>query len=313
MRGKWRAAMRAAALLAFMMLAAPALTVLALTVLAQTALALTALAQTTPAQTTPARVVSMNLCSDQLAMLLAGPDQLVSVSFLARDPLVSSMAEEAGSWPVNYGQAEEIFLLQPDLVITGFWSAPLTQRLLTQLGIRVERLAIARNLEEMRANIRQMGEWLGRPQEADALLARFEADLELLRAADPEPLQRPRAAIYAANGYMSGMNSLSDQLIRLAGLNNIAAELGLQQSQVLDLERLVLARPDLVITDQKYAGWSRAEALMEHRAVRLAGRESAVRDHYWTCGTPHIIRAVAELAAAKRRVVTARQLAQAGR
>ena len=298
MQGKGRKAIRAAALLAYIMLAAPALT---------------AVAQTPPAQAgAPARVVSMNLCTDQLAMLLAGPDQLISVSFLARDPLVSSMAEEAGGWPVNHGQAEEIYLLQPDLVITGFWSAPLTQRLLNRLGIRVERLAIARNLEEMRSNIRQMGEWLGRPDEAADLISQFEADLELLRAGDPEPLQRPRAAIYAANGYMSGMNSLSDSLIKLAGLNNIAAELGLQQSQVLDLERLVLASPDLVITDQKYAGWSRAEALMEHRAVRLAGRESAVRDQYWTCGTPHIIQAVAELAAVKRRLVTTRQLARAG-
>ena len=44
------------------------------------------------AQEAPARVVSMNLCTDQLAMLLAAPGQLLSVSKLARDPMSSAMA-----------------------------------------------------------------------------------------------------------------------------------------------------------------------------------------------------------------------------
>jgi iron complex transport system substrate-binding protein len=34
----------------------------------------------------PARVVSVNLCTDQLAMLIAAPGQLQSVSWLAADP-----------------------------------------------------------------------------------------------------------------------------------------------------------------------------------------------------------------------------------
>ena len=37
----------------------------------------------------PQRVVSMNLCTDQLAMMLAGPGQLISVSHLGHDPAVS--------------------------------------------------------------------------------------------------------------------------------------------------------------------------------------------------------------------------------
>ena len=41
----------------------------------------------------PARVVSINLCTDQLAMLLAAPGQLLSVSHLAREPQSSSMLE----------------------------------------------------------------------------------------------------------------------------------------------------------------------------------------------------------------------------
>ena len=64
----------------------------------------------------PERVVSMNLCTDQLAMMLAAPGQLVSVSHLASEVQSSSMVEEARAYPMNRGQVEQVFLMRPDLV-----------------------------------------------------------------------------------------------------------------------------------------------------------------------------------------------------
>ena len=56
------------------------------------------LAPAAPAGAAPLRVVSINLCTDQLAMLLAAPGQLVSVTHLARDPEASVMALQTISW-----------------------------------------------------------------------------------------------------------------------------------------------------------------------------------------------------------------------
>lgn len=84
----------------------------------------------------PQRVLSMNLCTDQLAMLLAAPGQLISVSYLAQDPRASVMAEEAMTYDVNHGLAEEIFLLQPDLVLAGSFTTPATTALLRRLASR---------------------------------------------------------------------------------------------------------------------------------------------------------------------------------
>ena len=67
----------------------------------------------------PQRVVSMNLCTDQLAMLLAAPGQLISVSYLAQDARSSAMAEAAQGFEMNHGLAEEIAFLRPDLVLAG--------------------------------------------------------------------------------------------------------------------------------------------------------------------------------------------------
>src|SRR5690606_9543877 len=71
----------------------------------------------------PRRVVSVNLCTDELAMLLAAPGQLVSVSHIAHDPLSNPMAAAARAYPANYGRAEEIWLLEPDLVLAGEFTA----------------------------------------------------------------------------------------------------------------------------------------------------------------------------------------------
>src|SRR5690606_31042246 len=70
-----------------------------------------------PAESAPQRVVSMNLCTDQIAMLLAAEGQLISVSDLAADPRMSSMADKAAAYHENHGRAEEIYLMRPDLVI----------------------------------------------------------------------------------------------------------------------------------------------------------------------------------------------------
>ncbi len=65
----------------------------------------------------PMRVVSINLCTDQLAMMLAAPGQLVSVSHLATEEQSSSMVDEARAYPANRGQVEQVFLMQRSLLL----------------------------------------------------------------------------------------------------------------------------------------------------------------------------------------------------
>ena len=106
----------------------------------------------------------MNLCTDQLAMLLADPGQLISVSNLALDPLSSAMVEEAQAYPVNRGGAEQIFLMHPDLVLAGTYTARASVDLLRGLGIEVVQLPPADRLEDVADHMRQIGAALGHPE-----------------------------------------------------------------------------------------------------------------------------------------------------
>jgi iron complex transport system substrate-binding protein len=248
----------------------------------------------------PQRVVSMNLCTDQLAMLLAAPGQLLSVSYLASDPHGSAMAEAAKVYPPNRGLAEEVYLMQPDLVLAGSFTTRATVAMLQRLGVRVEIFEPAYGLDDIPDRIRQMGMVLGRTQAAEAIVAQFEADLRAFRE---DVSRNPRAAIYAANGYTQGDRSLSGQILLTAGFANVAAEAGYDGGGILPLELLVMLTPEAIITSRPYPGASRAEEVMVHPAL-LAAQDARVRgsfaDRDWVCGTPFALRAVAKMAALRR-------------
>ncbi|MBN2905099.1 MAG: ABC transporter substrate-binding protein [Rhodobacteraceae bacterium] len=247
----------------------------------------------------PSRVVSMNLCTDQLALLVADPGQIVSVSKLGADPMSSAMPEAARGYPLNSGQAEEIFLMRPDLVLAGRFSDPATVDMLRRLGVRVERFDLTRRLDEVPDRLRQMGQALGREARAEALIAEFEANLARLGGDDT---MRPEAAFFYANGYTQGAGTLSDDILTHAGFANLSARLGKSGGGRLALEQLVMADPDLLIVSRPYPATSRAEEVMAHPALR-ATRAAAVpmfSGPDWVCGTPHVLRAVARMDARRR-------------
>ncbi|MEM9012415.1 MAG: ABC transporter substrate-binding protein [Pseudomonadota bacterium] len=254
----------------------------------------------------PRRVVSMNLCTDQLAMLVAAPGQLVSVSYLAQDPSASAMVEEAQAYGTNRGLAEEIFMIEPNLVIAGTFTTRATVGLLRRLGVPLVEFAPANGLEDVRDRLAQMGAVLGREAAAAHLIADFDAGLAELRVGEGA---RPQAATYYANNYTSGTGTLASAVIEAAGLDNLADELGITGGGRLALETLVTEAPDLVITGRQFETPALAQEVLTHPALAaLQDRAGTapVADRDWICGTPHVLAAIRRLAAARDAVLDRR-------
>ena len=77
------------------------------------------------------RVVSLNLCTDQMLVLLA-PEKVAALSPLARDPALSFVAPQAEHLPVVRASAEAVLRLHPDLVLAAPYGAQTTLALLQQ-------------------------------------------------------------------------------------------------------------------------------------------------------------------------------------
>lgn len=243
----------------------------------------------------PERVVSVNLCTDQLALDLAAPGQLISVSELAHDANSSAMAEAARALPTNGSGAEEVYLLNPDLVLAGTFTDPATVEMLRGLGVAVEVFAPARSLSDIPVLMRKMGAALGRETEAEKRVAAFLAR----RAALSDTVDaRPRAALYYVNSYTLGDNTLAGDILTAAGFSNVATEVGLTHGGTLPLERLVMLQPDVIVTGRDYPGQARAEDNLVHPALKsLTGTRVAatLTDRDWICGTPRVLDAVARM------------------
>ena len=245
----------------------------------------------------PRRVVSMNLCTDQLAMLIGGPGQLYSVSHFASQPDASVLAKEARRYVTNHGLAEEIFLMRPDLIIAGTFSTRVTVSLLRRLGFHVEEFSPAASFADIRRNIRYMGRILGRKTRAENLVQAFD---EAIGGASRHGKLRGIAALYYAKSYTSGGGTLAAEVVEYADLINLGSKLGFSGVTKLPLEVLVMSKPDLIIRGSE-GGKSpaRAQEVFMHPALRALSHgpgRAAVADKYWICGAPFTAKAVSQLA-----------------
>lgn len=258
----------------------------------------------------PKRVVSINSCADQLAMLLSAEGQLYSVSALAADPSGSVLAADAKRYVLNNGFAEEIFMMHPDLVLAGTYTARASVTMLRRLGVRVEDLPPTNTFAEIREQIRHVGDLLGRNQRADELVAELDANLDAIPPKQAGQ-HRPLAVLHYFNNYTSGSNTLAGEVVALSGFRNLGTELGLVGTVHLPLELLIMAAPDVVIAENKtekvdihaYDGF-------DHPALKAStgGKPfTSIPDKYWVCGAPFTAEAVLRLA---REAQTIRDTAQ---
>ena len=243
--------------------------------------------------TAPLRVVSINLCTDQLAMTLAAPGQLVSVSSLAQDPRTSLMADRAAAFPANHGRAEEIYLLRPDVVLASSFTTPATLSMLRRLGVPVATFEPETSLDGVTRSILQMGQALGREAEAHDMAARFRGDLAALRA---QGGAGPLAATWAANGYMTGTETLSADVLRAAGFDLVAERLGMRFGASIPLESLLMTDPDAVVTGPPDGAPARADDVVPHPPLaRSRAALIEVDDREWICGLPQVLAAGRDL------------------
>ncbi len=244
-----------------------------------------ALAPALPAMAAPERVVSLNLCTDQMLVLLA-PEKIAALSRLARDPALSYVADRAAAYPAVRPYAETVLALKPDLVLAGSFGAQATLALLERQGIQVLRVGLPRDFAQIRAEIRTLAAALGVPERGEALIADMDARLASVR---PPSGRRLRALAWEPRGYTPGPGSLSHAVLEAAGLDDMAT------GRHVGLEQLLLHPPDLLVTPPPARFPSLATDLLHHPATRGIPRREIPPD-LTICAGPFTAEAVQRLA-----------------
>jgi iron complex transport system substrate-binding protein len=194
------------------------------------------------------RIASMNVCTDQLLVPLADPGQILGLSRFSRDAWQSFVADEARRFPSLSGGAEDILVLRPDIVVASLFDKRSTRELLRQNGLRLAEFAVPRNLDEVKAQIRQMGEITGHPDRAAAEVARLDAAIAKARQTVVE--KRYRVLPLSRRGFVTGSDSLVSSILDEIGLLNAAGDLGVGMGGFASLEAIVSLKPDFLLVSE---------------------------------------------------------------
>src|SRR5688572_25605870 len=170
------------------------------------------LALAAPAAAAPQRVASLNLCTDELLLMLAAPAQIASVTHLAQDPAETVLWRQARRYRRNDGSLLSVAPLRPDLVVTMGGGGRDRLRLAARLGIATIDLPFAQSLADVETAVARLSAALGRPAAGRALLRRMAA----LRASAPPT--RTDAIWLGGGGRTVAPAGLEAQWMALAGL-----------------------------------------------------------------------------------------------
>jgi iron complex transport system substrate-binding protein len=142
---------------------------------------------------------------------------------------------------------EALVALGVDTLITSASVAGRQERArLGRLGIEVVELDTATLAGTLEA-IAELGRRAGRPAEAAALVARIEAGLAAIGArAAPLPARRVLVVVGRDPLYVAGPGSHLDELVRLAGGVNVAADLGAPYAPAA-LEAMLARAPEVIV------------------------------------------------------------------
>jgi iron complex transport system substrate-binding protein len=194
------------------------------------------------------RIVSMNVCTDQLLLPLADPAQILGLSRFSRDAWQSWAAADARRYPSLSGGAEDVLVLKPDIVLASLFDKRSTRELLKAQGLRLAEFSVPRNLDEVKAQIRKMGEIVQHRDRAEAEIARLDAAMTRARQVVVE--KHYSVLPVSRRGWVAGSDNLVSSLLTETGLFNAASKLGVGGGGLVSLEEIVMAKPDFLLVSE---------------------------------------------------------------
>jgi len=250
------------------------------------------------------RIASINLCTDQLLVTLADPEQILGLSPFARDPFRSWDKTKAAQFRLLSGEAEDVLALKPDLVVAGRFTKRATRELLKDKGLKVAEFAPARSLDEVKKQLREMGTLVKHPDRAEAEITKLDAAIAHARsAAQRKPL---RVLAVSRRGWVSGGDNLTTSLLAAVGLKNAGGELGLKAGGFASLEAIVTLKPDLLlVTDTTDFAEDEGRAFLLHPALEKTyppSKRLVLPERLTACGGPTMVDALDRLSTEINRV-----------
>ena len=241
----------------------------------------------TAASVASLKVASLNLCTDELLLTLAAPEQIVSVTHLSHKPQETTLWRQARRYPRNDGSLLSVVGRKPDLVVTMGSGARDRARIAQRLGIRVLDLPFPQRLADVEQAIAAVARALGRGDAGRLWLARLDA---LKRT---QPRRVPDTIWLGGGGRSVQASGLAADWMRLAGFRQRAL-----RGDRVSLEQLLVRPPAVLLrSDYRSGQYSGEQRWLMHPLAKATGRSRSIptEGRAWTCMGPPMIDEVRRL------------------
>ena len=196
-------------------------------------------------------VVSLDLCTDWMLLKYASPSQHITFSPLLYQNPPHWVPQDLA---VHDGSLEQLLELNPDLILSGEFNALILRKRLRQLEMNVVTLPMPDTLEKITEYSHSF----------ESVVAVNKAFVQDMRS-PAYPRKNLSLLLVGSNGIGTGRATLEHEVLSHAGYDNYLTSQGFV---ALDLEKLLLQPPDVIISTSQYADTpSLANLFIQHKAV----------------------------------------------
>lgn len=220
-------------------------------------------------------IVSLAPSNTELLYAVGAGDQVVARDEFSNFPEAAASLPSIGGSMSKYN-VEQIVALKPDLVLAAEINTPELVKSLEDAGLKVYYLKNPTNLDGLYTNLETIGTLTGKSADAEKLIASLKERVEAVKAKAAAVTEKPRVfyeldATDPAKPWTPGPGSFVNELISLAGAENVASSLDMAWAQ-MSLEAILVADPQIILLgDAAYgvtpeslatrAGWKKISAV----------------------------------------------------
>lgn len=221
----------------------------------------------------PQKIISILPSLTEIAFALDLDDEIVAVTDNDNYPEQVHEKEKVGGLELN---VEKIVSLEPDLVLAGLLNGEVVQKL-RDLGLTVL-VSEGESLEDTYASIELVGQATNRQAEAEQVVQEMREGVQRVEDALTDLPESERVNVWLEvdpDLFTPGSGTLMDELITLAGGQNIAAQ-ELEGWGQLSEESVVSLNPDVIVGVYDEAQFEQAVADRKSWAETNAVRDGRV-------------------------------------
>jgi len=264
----------------------------------------------------PTRIIPTSTSTTDLVLAIVSPERLAglpeTVRSYSHEIALQGLPAELPIFTHYVG--ESLLALTPDLVIGHIYQDLGTTRVLRRAGVPVYSLEYPESAEDVITAVEEISKLLGERERGDAIARDLHARLKTLRA--EESRAHLRALTYTNLGsgaWTSGAGSSPHLLIELAGMQNAGAEGDREMDYQIDVERLLVLDPDILIVAGSVSGLTPSlEFLLNDKLLKDL---TAVRNEHivvlpstlFSANSQHLLTAAERLGAAVEALPTAKK------